>query len=182
MESPWQAAIHRVAQSWTQLKQLSTHTRMNMGCCVPSQISLSVFFRYRPRSGVVRSHGSSSFSFLRNLYVFHSGCTINSSITFCKIVSELLTWNDMLKSIISGTFLVVQWLGICLAMPCNDTGSIPGWGTKIPHAMQQLSPHTATTEPTSPHLESPCASTKILHDAEKILHAATKAQHSQTNK
>ena len=26
MESPWQAAIHRVAQSWTQLKQLSTHT------------------------------------------------------------------------------------------------------------------------------------------------------------
>ena len=32
---------------------------------------------------------------------------------------------------------------------CNsgDTGSIPGWETKIPHAVGQLSLHTATTEP-----------------------------------
>ena len=29
----------------------------------------------------------------------------------------------------------------------GDTGSIPGWGTKIPRAMGQLSLHTATTEP-----------------------------------
>ena len=29
----------------------------------------------------------------------------------------------------------------------GDTGSIPVWGTKIPHAAGQLSPHTATTEP-----------------------------------
>ena len=28
----------------------------------------------------------------------------------------------------------------------GDMGSIPGQGTKIPHAMGQLSPHTATTE------------------------------------
>ena len=34
-------------------------------------------------------------------------------------------------------------------LPCNavDTGLIPGRGTKIPHAMEQLSPLTATTEP-----------------------------------
>ena len=34
--------------------------------------------------------------------------------------------------------------------PCSagDAGSIPGQGTKLPHAAEQLSPHTATTEPT----------------------------------
>ena len=34
-------------------------------------------------------------------------------------------------------------------LPSNagDTGLIPGRGTKIPHAMGQLSPHTTTTEP-----------------------------------
>ena len=29
----------------------------------------------------------------------------------------------------------------------GDTGSIPGLGTKIPHAVGQLSPCTTTTEP-----------------------------------
>ena len=28
----------------------------------------------------------------------------------------------------------------------GDAGSIPGWGTNIPHAMVQLSPHATTTE------------------------------------
>ena len=34
-------------------------------------------------------------------------------------------------------------------LPSNagDTGLIPGWGTKIPHARGQLCPSTATTEP-----------------------------------
>ena len=33
-------------------------------------------------------------------------------------------------------------------LPCNagDTGLIPGWGTKIPHAREQLNPSTTTTE------------------------------------
>ena len=37
--------------------------------------------------------------------------------------------------------------------PANagDTGSIPSWGTKIPHAVEQLSLCTTTTEPV--HLE-----------------------------
>ena len=32
--------------------------------------------------------------------------------------------------------------------PCNagDLGSVPGWGTKIPHAAEQLSLHIATRE------------------------------------
>ena len=29
----------------------------------------------------------------------------------------------------------------------GDVGSIPGQGTKIPHATGQLSPHATTTEP-----------------------------------
>ena len=33
-------------------------------------------------------------------------------------------------------------------LPCSagDTGLIPGWGTKSPHATEQLSSHTASTE------------------------------------
>ena len=37
-----------------------------------------------------------------------------------------------------GTFLVVQWLRICLPVQ-GDVGSIPGRGTKIPHVAGQLS-------------------------------------------
>ena len=35
-------------------------------------------------------------------------------------------------------------------LPCNseDAGSIPGWETKIPHALEQLSSRTRTTEST----------------------------------
>ena len=32
-----------------------------------------------------------------------------------------------------------------LPFSAGDSGSIPGWGTKIPHASGQLSPGTATT-------------------------------------
>ena len=44
---------------------------------------------------------------------------------------------------------------------CNaeDTSVIPGWGTMIPHATEQLSSHTATTEPPA---TSPCAATEDL--------------------
>ena len=46
----------------------------------------------------------------------------------------------------------------------GDAGQIPGRGTKIPHAVGQLSPHAATTEPSRfrarvPQLESPHAAT-----------------------
>ena len=47
--------------------------------------------------------------------------------------------------------------------PCNagDVSSIPGQGTKIPHASGQLSLCANTTEPTGPQLErNPRAATK----------------------
>ena len=51
-------------------------------------------------------------------------------------------------------------------LPCNagDMGLIPGWGTKMPHAMACV-----------PQLDSPCSATRILH-------AAAETQCSQINK
>ena len=46
----------------------------------------------------------------------------------------------------SRTSQVVQGLRICLAVQ-GDLNSIPGQGTKIPHALEQLSPNATTTEP-----------------------------------
>ena len=39
----------------------------------------------------------------------------------------------------------------------GDAGSIPGQGTRIPHAAGQLSPCATTTELNAPQLESLCA-------------------------
>ena len=93
-------------------------------------------------------------------------------------------------------------------LPSNagDTGSIPGWGTKIPHVVGQSSLHTTTTQHMGhnqrahmPQLQGPhalepvhqnyrnctlqrgaCAPQwRILHATTNILHAATKTQCSQ---
>ena len=41
-------------------------------------------------------------------------------------------------------------------LPCTagDLGLIPGWGTKIPHATEQLIPCVATIEPTCSRLHA----------------------------
>ena len=44
---------------------------------------------------------------------------------------------------IFGTSLVVQWLGFC-APTAGDTGSIPGRGTKILHAVWHSPPKKTT--------------------------------------
>ena len=48
--------------------------------------------------------------------------------TFLIWVLELL--GHTIKMEVGGTFLVVQWLRVC----AGGAGSIPGQGTKIPHA------------------------------------------------
>ena len=63
----------------------------------------------------------------------------------------------------------------------GDAGSIPGWGTKTPHAAGQLSPRAATTEPTHSGAHAPQLE-RSPHAAMKSLRAATKTQCSQINK
>ena len=46
----------------------------------------------------------------------------------------------------------------------GDTGSIPGQGTKIPHAEGQLSPRASTREPVCCKLQSPCALEPACHN------------------
>ena len=59
---------------------------------------------------------------------------------------------------------------------CNagDVGSIPGQGTKIPHAMGQLSPCATTREPTCPGARAPQLETRKPAQLERHPHAATK--------
>ena len=58
---------------------------------------------------------------------------------------------------------------------CNagDAGSIPGRGTKIPHAEGQLSPCAATTEPTCSRARAP--------RLERSPHAATREKPAHRN-
>ena len=60
-------------------------------------------------------------------------------------------------------------------LSCNagDAGLIPGWETRIPHAMGQLSLRATS--------RSSCIATKLraLVPQQKIPRAATKTQHSQ---
>ena len=85
-----------------------------------------------------------------------------------------------------GTSLVIQWFRIHLAIQW-DTGSIPGWGTKISHALEQLTLHT-TTEPKhnylahTPQLLSPRTTTRVCVPQWKILHVAIKTWLIQINK
>ena len=46
------------------------------------------------------------------------------------------------------------------AFQCRGCGSIPGQGTKIPHAVGQLSQHAATWEDCTTQLLSPCTATR----------------------
>ena len=59
------------------------------------------------------------------------------------------------------------------ASTAEGTGSVPGWGADIPHAMGHLSPRSATTEPAYA-LEPACRNQSSLHATAKSPHTATK--------
>ena len=66
----------------------------------------------------------------------------------------------------------------------GDTGSILGWGSKIPPAAEQLSPSTATTEPVPWILGSETREPTTVRSSalttRESPHAATMTQHSHT--
>ena len=71
---------------------------------------------------------------------------LHSSLTCCYLLYAsqwALRAKTFLKS--SEISLIVQWLGICLAN-IGDMGSIPGQGTRIPHAAGKLNLLAVTTE------------------------------------
>ena len=59
--------------------------------------------------------------------------------------------------------LVLPWWFSGEDLPCNaeNKGSIPGWGTKISHAMEQLSQQAATREST---MKIPRMETRTEHN------------------
>ena len=54
----------------------------------------------------------------------------------CKITMSSKTVEKMVKKIVQGTSLVVQWLRLHTPS-AGGVGSIPGWGTKMPRAAQR---------------------------------------------
>ena len=70
-------------------------------------------------------------------------------------------------------------------LPCNagDMGLLPGRGTKIPQAAEQLSLQTTTAEPAhfgvhAPHLESPHAATTGARVTQAGPHATAAEAHT----
>ena len=53
---------------------------------------------------------------------------------YCKVISLQLKLINLKKKTDGRTSLAVQWLRLC-ASSAGGIGSIPGWGTKIPHAV-----------------------------------------------
>ena len=77
--------------------------------------------------------------------------------------------NSVVSKLRSKNSLMVLPHGPVKNLPCitGDESSTPGQGTKIPHALEQLSLHVTTRD-------SLCTTTKEPHVATRIPHSASK--------
>ena len=69
---------------------------------------------------------------------------MNKWINKLQYIHTMVYYLDIRKN--KGTFLVVQWLRVCLPMQRMWVGLIAGWGAGISHAAQLLSPGATTRE------------------------------------
>ena len=103
---------------------------------------------------------------IEKLFAKHLACTLQKCW-----YSKRQTWD------FPGGLLVKNLLS-----NAEDAGSNPGWGTKIPHAVEQLSPHTVTTEPAHfnsrayvPQSTEPTCSGACVPQLERSLHGVRKS-------
>ena len=97
------------------------------------------------------------------------------SVPACSKETQAL---QKVKSPPIGTSLVVRWLRLCLAMQ-GVGGLNPGWGTKIPWALEQLKAHAAQ-QLSRRASAAECVLHRETPGAQPRAHASAEPQRSQT--